>query len=91
VSVTASGSRIEKNGLLPNSETLAGDLAAVLAEFDNRDLNAMLPPAVIPSPLGMATYILERLLLHNPSITAIAISDVPGEDAAVHRELPGYG
>jgi 6-pyruvoyl-tetrahydropterin synthase len=75
-----------RHGILADSEKLETALGEFVAEFNNRDLNAMLPSAVPATPIGLAAYALERLSLAFPRLSRVTVSEGPLVEAVVERD-----
>ena len=84
VSVTVSGHYEARVGLSVDVPQLTTEFEAIMAELHLKPLNEMLP-GVITTPHGLASWIMERLLL-NWSVTRVSVSDEPGISAMVVRE-----
>lgn len=72
VEASVSGEVSPKTGMVVDCSELDKALTAILAEFDNRHLNDMLP-GVHPTPEGVASYIRERLIMVFPSVTRMSV------------------
>lgn len=73
VEATVSGQIDQKTGMVVDFGEIQESLSQILAEFDRKHINDMLPGAS-PTHEGIAAYIRERIVLNFPLVSSIAIS-----------------
>jgi 6-pyruvoyltetrahydropterin/6-carboxytetrahydropterin synthase len=69
-----------------DSSPLRGVVADICAELHGRSLNEMIP-AVTPTPDGIASWFMERLLLSFPRVTRVTVWESPQCAFTVSREI----
>jgi 6-pyruvoyltetrahydropterin/6-carboxytetrahydropterin synthase len=88
VAVTVTGELDPKTGWIRGSEALAVAVDLIATELHREDLNSMLP-GVIPGPVPLAAYFLDRLAARFPRIVQVEVtqSDHPDVKGMVRRTL----
>lgn len=84
VRVQVSGDLDPRTGWTRGSAPLAGSLRVITEELNGTQLPEMLP-GVITSPLGLASYFLDRLALQFPAITRVRVDCSDGTAGVVKR------
>lgn len=84
VRVTVTGDLDPKSGWIRGAEHLQAALLALMVEIDNKDLDEMLP-GVVSSPLGIASWILDRLALAFPRIVRVTVDCSDGNAGEIRR------
>lgn len=86
VSVSVAGDLDPKTGWPRATEDLPVDLQLLVSELDGESLTDMLP-GIATSPLGIAAYIQERLLLRYPKIVEVTVDCSNHTRGTVRRTL----
>ncbi len=82
VRVAVTGDLDPKTGWPRASDDLVQALESLCEELHGEDLNAMIP-GVATTPLGIAAYIRERLLLRYPKILEVRVECSNGTEGVV--------
>ena len=82
--VVVSGDLDPETGWPRGTVNLCLDLDELTAELDGENLNELLP-GVVTSPLGIATYIQEQLLMNYPGISAVIVTCSDGTEGTIRR------